>query len=197
MKNKLDIITVKRSLLTSEQYILLIPDINAYNKGDIPRPGRCLRLMTSLWGSHRIRVQTQIAQSRRLFESGKSGHRVWKVCTWVAPSVAPHPKSDPSCIVAPRVWVWKVWTRVLESLDLSRAKGRTAFGFRPKLHSRAESLSLESLDIKSRKSRATMKFNLNTDGCGATFGATNVQTFQTLCPDFPDSNFRRDYAIWV
>ena len=25
-------------------------------------------------------------------------------------------------------------------------------------------------------------------GCGATLGATHVQTFQTLCPDFPDSN---------
>ena len=30
---------------------------------------------------------------------------------------------------------------------MSRAKGRAASGFRPKLHSRAESLSLESLDM--------------------------------------------------
>ena len=37
----------------------------------------------------------------------------------------------------------------LESLDMSRHKGRAASGFRPKLHSRAESLSLESLDIRS------------------------------------------------
>ena len=35
---------------------------------------------------------------------------------------------------------------------MSRTKGRAASGFRPKLHSRAESLSLESLDIKSGKS---------------------------------------------
>ena len=26
-------------------------------------------------------------------------------------------------------------------------------------------------------------------GCDATVGATHVQTFQTLCPDFPDSKF--------
>ena len=31
-------------------------------------------------------------------------------------------------------------------------------------------------------------------GCGATLGATHVQVFQTLCPDFPDSNSRRDSA---
>ena len=33
-------------------------------------------------------------------------------------------------------------------------------------------------------------------GCGATLGATHVQTFQTLCPDFPDSNCWRESAIW-
>ena len=33
-------------------------------------------------------------------------------------------------------------------------------------------------------------------GCGATLGATHVQTFQTLCPDFPDSNSWRESAIW-
>ena len=33
-------------------------------------------------------------------------------------------------------------------------------------------------------------------GCGATLGATHVQTFQTLCPDFPDSNCWRKSAIW-
>ena len=32
-------------------------------------------------GSRRIRIQTQIAYSRREFESGKSGHKVWKVWT--------------------------------------------------------------------------------------------------------------------
>ena len=35
---------------------------------------------------------------------------------------------------------------------MSRAKGRAASGIRHKLHSRAESLSLESLDIRSGKS---------------------------------------------
>ena len=35
---------------------------------------------------------------------------------------------------------------------MSRAKGRAASGFRLKLHSRAECLSLESLDIRSGKS---------------------------------------------
>ena len=34
-------------------------------------------------------------------------------------------------------------------------------------------------------------------GCGASLGATQVQIFQTFCPDFSDSNTRRDYAIWV
>ena len=34
-----------------------------------------------------------------------------------------------------------------------RAKGRAATGFRPKVQSRAESLSLESLDIRSGKSQ--------------------------------------------
>ena len=34
-------------------------------------------------------------------------------------------------------------------------------------------------------------------GCGATLGATFSQIFQTLCPDFPDSNSQRDFAIWV
>ena len=32
-------------------------------------------------------------------------------------------------------------------------------------------------------------------GCGATLGATHVQTFQTLYPDFPDSNSWRESAI--
>ena len=35
---------------------------------------------------------------------------------------------------------------------MSRANGRTTSGFRPKLHSRAESFSLENLGIKSGKS---------------------------------------------
>ena len=35
----------------------------------------------------------------------------------------------------------------MESLDISRARGRAASGFRPKLQRRAESLSLESLDM--------------------------------------------------
>ena len=34
-------------------------------------------------------------------------------------------------------------------------------------------------------------------GCSATRGATHDQTFQTSCPDFPDSNSRQESAIWV
>ena len=37
----------------------------------------------------------------------------------------------------------------MENLDMSRGKGRAASGFRSKVHSHAESLSLESLDMKS------------------------------------------------
>ena len=33
--------------------------------------------------------------------------------------------------------------------------------------------------------------------CGATLGATQVKTFQYSCPDFSDSNSRRNYATWV
>ena len=40
----------------------------------------------------------------------------------------------------------------MESLDTGRAKGRAAFGFITKLHDRAKSFILESLDIKSGKS---------------------------------------------
>ena len=34
-------------------------------------------------------------------------------------------------------------------------------------------------------------------GCGATLGTTFVQIFQTLCPDFPDSNSWRETAFLV
>ena len=40
---------------------------------------------------------------------------------------------------------------------------------------------------------ATMQFG-SKSGCGATLGATHVQI---VCSDFPVSNSRRDYAIWV
>ena len=43
---------------------------------------------------------------------------------------------------------------------------------------------------------ATMQFGSESE-CGATHGATHVQFFQTVGPDLPDSNSRRDYAIWV
>ena len=93
---------------------------------------------------------------------------------------------------------------------MSCAKGRAASGFRPKLHSRAEILSLERLDLsravghgtiqvqtfQTQNLGATMQFG-SKSGYGATLGASHVQTFQTLCPDFPDSDSRRDYAIWV
>ena len=45
-----------------------------------------------------------------------------------------------------------VCTYGLEILDMNRAMGHATSGFRSKLHSRAESLSLESLEIRSTKS---------------------------------------------
>ena len=42
---------------------------------------------------------------------------------------------------------------------------------------------------------ATMPFGSNS-GSGTTLGATHDQTFQTFCPNLPDSNSRRDSAIW-
>ena len=41
---------------------------------------------------------------------------------------------------------------------MSRVKGQAASGFRHKLHSRAESLSLEYLDMSHAKSRAASGF---------------------------------------
>ena len=38
--------------------------------------------------------------------------------------------------------------------------------------------------------------NGSKSGCSATLGTTLVQTFQTLCPDFPDSNCWRESSIW-
>ena len=59
---------------------------------------------------------------------------------------------SPNCRFAPTARVWKVCTSVLDSLDKNRAKSCAAFGFRPKLQSRAESFNLESLVIRSEKS---------------------------------------------
>ena len=42
---------------------------------------------------------------------------------------------------------------------------------------------------------ANLQF-VSKSGCGATLGATHVQFFQTLCPDFADSNCWRKSAIW-
>ena len=43
---------------------------------------------------------------------------------------------------------------------------------------------------------AIIQFSFKSE-CGATLGATHFQTFQTVYPDFPDSNSRRDSTIWV
>ena len=145
---------------------------------------------------------------------------------------------------------------------MSRAKGRAASGFRSKLHSRAESLSLKSLDMSRavgresldipnfghesldigreslniqkfgresldmvRKSLVIPKFGRDSldmgrksldTGCRDTCPDFSDQILvcpdfldQNLacpdfrgprldsCPDFPDSNSRRDYAVWV
>ena len=50
--------------------------------------------------------------------------------------------------------------------------------------------------FKIQTLRATMTFG-SKSRCGATLGATHVQIFQTICPDFPDSNTRRYSALWV
>ena len=43
---------------------------------------------------------------------------------------------------------------------------------------------------------ATLLFGFKSR-CGTTLGAINFEIFQTLCPNFPDSNSWRDSAIWV
>ena len=94
-----------------------------------------------------------------------------------------------------------------ESLVKSRAKGRAASGFRPKLHSRTESLNLESLDIPKfgRENLDMGRKSLDTDfrdPCPEFRDQILVcpdfrGPRRDSCPDYPDSNSRRDYAIWV
>ena len=60
-----------------------------------------------------------------------------------------------------------------------------------RLMSRLSRLSVQTLQTEILG--ANMQFG-SKSGCGATLGATHVQTFQTLCPD---SNSRRDYPIWI
>ena len=135
---------------------------------------------------------------------------------------------------------------------MSGAKGRAASGFRPKLHSRTESLSLESLDMSRAVGRESLnipkfgresldmggenldirKFGRQSLDMGRESLCPNVRDpFQDFrdqilvcadfcdpcpdlrdqilvcpefrgprrdsCPHFPDSNSRRDCAIWV
>ena len=51
--------------------------------------------------------------------------------------------------------MWKVWTKGLECLHISRVKVGAASGLRPKLPNRDESLSLESLEKMSGMSGMT------------------------------------------
>ena len=140
----------------------------------------------------------------------------------------------------------------LESLDIRSGKsghesrqGHAASGFRPKLHSRAESLSLQSLDMSrvvgresldmpkfGRESLDITKFDRESLDMGhksldidfrdpwPDFGdqilvcpdfrdpCPDFRDQNLVCPDFcgprrdsypdfPDSNSRRDYSIWV
>ena len=121
---------------------------------------------------------------------------VWKVWTWVAPRVAPHQDLDPNCIVAPKVWVWKVWTSGLKSRDISRAKDRTASGFRSNFIVAPRLSRFYVQTFQTQTLGATMQFG-SESGCGATLGATQVKTFQYSCPGVSDSNSRRNYATWV
>ena len=82
---------------------------------------------------------------------------------------------------------------------MSRAKGRASSRFRPKLHSRAESLSLESLDM-SRESLDILKFGRESLDMGRKsldipkFGRESLDMghksldtdFRDPCPDFRD-----------
>ena len=56
----------------------------------------------------------------------------------------------------PESCVWNVWTYGLKILDMSPAMGRPASEFRPKLHSGAKSLSLESLDMNRAMCRESL-----------------------------------------
>ena len=109
-------------------------------------PGRGPRLMGRLRGSRRIRIQTQIAYSRRVFDSWKSGHE----------SRRGSRKSAHTKILSQSLDIGRESLDIpklgRESLDISRANVCAASGFRPKLHSRAERLSLKSLNIRSEKS---------------------------------------------
>ena len=50
--------------------------------------------------------------------------------------------------------------------------------------------------FQTRTVGANLQFG-SKSGCGTTLGATHVQTFQTLCPDFQHSNSWRECAICV
>ena len=98
---------------------------------------------------------------------------------------------------------------------MSRAKGRTSSGFRLKLHSRADSLSLESLDIRSGKhgqeSRAVVRESLDIPKTGRESldmgresldilklgGESLIIGRESLCPDFRDpcSDFRDQVSV--
>ena len=99
---------------------------------------------------------------------------------------------------------------------MTRAKGRAASGFRPKLHSCAESLSLESLALSRAVGRESLdipKFgreslDIGRESLNIPLVCPDFRDQILVCPDFrgprrdsfpdfPDSNSRRDYAIWV
>ena len=94
---------------------------------------------------------------------------------------------------------------------MSGAKGRAASEFRPKLHSRSESLSLEGLEKSravGRKSLDITKFGHESLGMGRKSLDSDFRDRILVCPDIhgprrnscpgnPDSNSRRNYANWV
>ena len=90
-----------------------------------------------------------------------SGHKAWKVRTWVAPWVAPHPESDSNCIFAPSVWAWRNCTWVAPWVTKSR-------------HTKIWSQNSRQANFCNQKLVFPDFLDLRRDPC----------------PDFTDSNYR-------
>ena len=95
----------------------------------------------------------------------------------------------------------RIFRPYVQTFQTQTLGATTQFGSKPeaarplaRLTSRLSRLYVKTFQTQTLG--ATVQFG-SKSGCGATLGATHVQNFQTLCPDIPDSNSRRDCAIWV